>query len=68
MTPKTLSVKGLPQGLSFDRSTGLISGGPTATGVSKLTISCANNAGQTTERTTTFTVHARDAASLPDGG
>jgi|GEM_PF-5252717 len=66
MMPKILSVKGLPRGLSFDRSTGLISGGPTATGVSKLTISCANNAGQTTERTTTFTVHAHDAASRPE--
>ncbi|WP_430640298.1 Ig domain-containing protein [Bradyrhizobium daqingense] len=66
--PKILSVKGLPQGLSFDRSTGRINGVPTATGGSNLTISCANNAGQTTESTTKFTVHAHDRANPPYGG
>ncbi|WGD50663.1 putative Ig domain-containing protein [Bradyrhizobium sp. CB1650] len=67
MTPKILSVKGLPQGLSFDPSAGLITGKPTATAVSKLTISCTNNAGQTTTRTTALTVDAPDRASRPYG-
>ncbi|WFU39389.1 putative Ig domain-containing protein [Bradyrhizobium sp. CB82] len=67
MMPKVLSVKGLPQGLSFDSSTGLITGAATATGVSNLTISCTNNAGQTATRTATLTVDAHDAASRLDG-
>lgn len=65
MTPKILSVKGLPQGLSFDPSAGLITGKPTATAVSKLTISCTNNAGQTTTRATALTVDAPDRANRP---
>ncbi|WP_027522716.1 putative Ig domain-containing protein [Bradyrhizobium sp. Ec3.3] len=67
MTPKILSVKGLPQGLSFERSTRLITGAPTAIGVSNLTIACTNNAGQTITRMTTLNVDAHDTASRPEG-
>ncbi|MEK9281691.1 MULTISPECIES: putative Ig domain-containing protein [unclassified Bradyrhizobium] len=67
MTPKTLSVKGLPQGLSLDPSAGLITGTPAATGVSNLTISCTNNAGQTATRATTLTVGAPDPAGRRAG-
>jgi hypothetical protein len=65
MVPKILSIKGLPPDLPFDSSTGLITGTPTATGVSKLTISCTNNAGQTARRAATLTVEARDPATGP---
>lgn len=68
MTPKLLSVEGLPRGLSFDTSAGLITGTPASTGVSNLTISCRNNAGQTTTRKTTLKVIASDAANRLDGG
>lgn len=68
MTPKILSVKGLPQGLSFAPSAGLITGKPTAAAVSELTISCTNNAGQTTTRTTALTVDAPYRANRPYGG
>lgn len=67
MTPKILSVKGLPQGLSFDPSAGLITGKPTAAAVSELTISCTNNGGETTTRTTALTVDAPDRANRPYG-
>lgn len=67
MTPKILSVKGLPQGLSFDPSAALITGTPAATGVSNLTISCTNNVGQTATRATTLMVGPPNPTSRPDG-
>jgi len=67
MTPKRLSVEGLPRGFSFDPSAGLITGTSASTGASNLTISCTNTAGQTATRKTTLTVNAPDPASRLDG-
>jgi Putative Ig domain len=67
MTPKLLSVEGLPRGFSFDPSAGLITGTSASTGTSNLTISCTNAAGQTATRKTTLTVNAPDPASRLDG-
>jgi hypothetical protein len=54
--PKGLSVSGLPQGLSFDSTTGLITGtpAPAGNGSGVLTLSATNSAGQTTTATESF--------------
>lgn len=46
--PKGLVVSGLPVGLSFDPSTGLITGTPTNSGTGTVVLSSTNSAGQTT--------------------
>jgi hypothetical protein len=66
MTPKLLSVEGLPRDFSFDLSAGLITGTSASPGASNLTISCTNTAGQTATRKTTLTVNAPDPASRLD--
>lgn len=52
--PKGLTVTGLPAGLSFSATTGLITGTPTTSGSGSLTLSATNSAGQTTSRTNTY--------------
>lgn len=46
-SPMSYAASGLPAGLSVNTSTGLISGTPVASGVSNVTISAINAAGQT---------------------
>jgi hypothetical protein len=52
--PKGLTLTGLPAGLSFSASTGLITGTPTASGTGTLSLSCTNSAGQTTNQNVTY--------------
>ena len=62
---KGLSVSGLPTGLSFSSSTGLITGTPTADSSGSLTISCTNSAGQTTSTSPTFIVATPSGVAAP---
>jgi hypothetical protein len=55
--PATFSASGLPNGLTVNTSSGLISGTPSATGVSTVTLSATNSAGTGTA-TLTLTVTA----------
>ncbi len=63
--PKGLSVSGLPTGLSFSSSTGLITGTPTVDSSGSLTISCTNSAGQTTITSPTFAVSTPAGIAAP---
>lgn len=63
--PKGLVVSGLPTGLSFDASTGLITGTPTVDSSGSLTISCTNSAGQTTSTSPTFSVSTPAGVAAP---
>lgn len=63
--PKGLSVSGLPTGLSFSSSTGLITGTPTVDSSGSLTISCTNSAGQTTSTSPTFIVATPSGVAAP---
>lgn len=61
---------GLPAGLSIDPSTGEISGTPTATGPSSVTITVTDSAGATDASTYSLTINSPPtftATSLPDG-
>ena len=74
--PITLTVTGLPAGLSFNQSTGYITGTPTTPGTSTITIK-AENLATTLDRSTVtkslrLTIKARppviaDPGTLPDG-
>jgi hypothetical protein len=61
--PISYAATNLPSGLSVNSSTGLISGTPTATGTSSVTIS-ATNAGGTGSATLTVTIAAAVSASF----
>ena len=61
--PLTLSVSGLPAGLTFNPATGSISGVPTAAGTSTLTITASNACQPSAVQTQTLTV-ARSASTL----
>lgn len=54
--PKGLVVTGLPTGLSFSASTGLITGTPTVSATGTISVSCTNSAGQTTNQNVTYLV------------
>jgi len=54
--PKGIVFSGLPAGLSFSGTTGLITGTPTAAGNGSVTVSATNSAGQTTSVTNTYVV------------
>lgn len=56
--PKGLTVSGLPSGMSFSATTGLITGTPTASASGDLTITATNSKGQTTSRTQGYVVSA----------
>ena len=62
-TPTSYSATGLPAGLSVSTTTGLISGTPTASGTSTVTLG-ATNAGGTGYATLTLTVAAAGAHSV----
>jgi hypothetical protein len=62
-SPTSYSASGLPAGLSINTGTGLISGTPTASGTSTVTLG-ATNAGGTGSKTLTITVAAATGASL----
>lgn len=57
-TPVSLSASGLPAGLSFDPSTGAISGTATRSGTSAVTLSARDGAGATGSTTFQWTVRA----------
>jgi Protein of unknown function (DUF4038)/Putative collagen-binding domain of a collagenase/Putative Ig domain len=69
-TPTRYGATGLPQGLSVNTGTGLISGTPTTGGTSKVTLNATNDGG-TGNTTLTLTLNAADLAitttSLPNG-
>lgn len=54
--PKTITVTGLPSGLSFNASTGLITGTATVESTQTVTINCTNASGQSASRIITMTV------------
>jgi len=61
-SPTSYTASGLPSGLSVNTSTGLISGAPTASGTSNITIS-ATNASGTATATLTITIATAPACS-----
>jgi len=65
-TPTSYNATGLPAGLSINTSTGVISGTPTATGTTIVTL-YATNAGGTGLQTLTLTINSL-VASSPYGG
>jgi hypothetical protein len=56
LTPKTMTVAGLPAGLTFN-GVSAISGTPTSAGTSTLTVSCTNNVGQQAQETVQLVVN-----------
>ncbi|BDI32103.1 hypothetical protein CCAX7_41540 [Capsulimonas corticalis] len=66
-SPTSYSASGLPAGLSVSTSTGLISGTPTASGTSTVTLG-ATNAGGTGNKTLTITINPATPVESPYGG
>jgi len=62
-SPTSFSATGLPAGVTINTSTGLISGTPSASGTSTVTLG-ATNAGGTGNKTLTITISAPTGASL----
>jgi hypothetical protein len=70
ITPFTWSATGLPAGLTLNASTGVVSGTPTTTGTSAITITLTDATGYTTTRGYSVTINAPptiSTTSLPDG-
>jgi hypothetical protein len=66
-SPTSYSASGLPAGLSVNTSTGLISGTPTASGTSTVTLG-ATNSGGTGNKTLTITINPAVPTESPYGG
>ncbi|MFE0045336.1 M4 family metallopeptidase [Streptomyces albireticuli] len=60
----TYAATGLPAGLSINASTGLISGTPTATGTSNVTVTVKDSAGQTGTSSFKWTVNTTGGGSV----
>jgi len=60
----TYSATGLPDGLSINPGTGLITGTPTTAGTSNVTVTATDTTGASSSATFTWTVNPRPAASL----
>lgn len=56
LVPKVITCTGLPAGLSFSATTGLITGTPSSAGSSSVVIGVTNSSGQTASTTVPFTV------------
>ncbi|MDP9332286.1 MAG: putative Ig domain-containing protein, partial [Actinomycetota bacterium] len=69
-TPYAWSATGLPAGLTINGGTGVISGTPSATGTSSVTVTLTDAAGATATRVYSVTINAAPSittASLPNG-
>jgi hypothetical protein len=64
VTPYDWDVAGLPAGLVLDTATGVISGAPTATGTSSLTVTLTDAAGGTDSQTLSLVVTAPTITSV----
>jgi fibronectin type 3 domain-containing protein len=56
--PTSYNATGLPSGLSINKTTGVISGTPTGSGISTITLTAANPAGTSTSSALTLTVNS----------
>lgn len=63
--PKGLAVTGLPAGVSFDSTTGIMSGAPTGFGSGTVSFSCTNAAGQTLSIDRSYTVASATSTDIP---
>lgn len=64
LVPKTMSVVNLPSPLSFDASTGVISGTPTSSGTTSITATVTNSVGQTASKTFNIVIAASVGPTL----
>jgi hypothetical protein len=64
-SPTSFLVTNLPAGLSASASTGLISGNPTAAGVTTVTLAATNASGTSTNATLTLNISAAAPAAVP---
>lgn len=67
MTPKTVTVTGLPAGLSYSASTGKITGTPSSEGTATVTVTCTNSVGQSASVQRSLTIAAAGSNSITGG-